>query len=519
MNLASLEQEALQLELLQAKVSMRAYTRLMLPNYIIGPYHGLLCDTLDRVMRGELKRLIITAPPQGGKSKFVSNLFASKWMATYPDIPGLFLSYGAEHAEDKARTTRDYMRSPAYRLLYPAVRLRKDSHAVSNYRIEGHEGGMKSAGLEGEVTGFSGGMVVIDDPHKNLSQLRSRATREKVWQTYRDVIIPRVWPNAPLIIIATRWDVDDLIGRVLNHSREDWEVIRVPALSETQEDRDAANALYNLPEGLPDPLGREGVNESYFPEMWPSESLISKKHEMGSLSFAAEYQGAPRLAEGNVIKRDWLQKKVPYAPLDARRVRFWDKAATEDGGSHSAGVLIAEDSAGLFYIEDLVYGQWSAHERDEIIYATAEADALRTVVVDQKRPNMAPERLSGYNATEIWLEQEPAAGGKQSAEISARQLAKFGARFEPASKGGDKDVRLRPFVAACERGDVYLVRGVWNDVYVDSLCAVRYGVYEERDIADGTAGAFNKLETTGGWIGGAVDKPSRARNDLFTVED
>lgn len=174
-----------------------------------------------------------------------------------------------------------------------------------------------------------------------------------------------------------------------------------------------------------------------------------------------------------MFKREWLSRFVDAAPVDIRRVRGWDKAATEGGGDYSAGVLIGQDDEGVFYVEDVVRGQWSSGARNKIIYQTAELDLLRV----------------GKRFYSVWVEREGGSGGKESAEISVRELAGFDAHAELVT--GDKVARARAFAAQCEAGNVRLVRGAWNQRYIDELCGFPAGTNDDQ--VDGSSLAFNKL--------------------------
>ena len=171
--------------------------------------------------------------------------------------------------------------------------------------------------------------------------------------------------------------------------------------------------------------------------------------------------------QGVLFARDWFAI-VESAPEQARRIRYWDKAATEGGGARTAGVLIAKTSKGLYYIEDVVCGQWSALRREEIMRAIAERDGREVA---------------------IWLEQEPGSGGKESAEASVRNLAGFSVHADRVT--GDKCVRAAPLAAQCEAGSVRLVRGAWNQRYLEELCAFPLGSFADQ--VDASSGAFNKL--------------------------
>jgi predicted phage terminase large subunit-like protein len=169
-----------------------------------------------------------------------------------------------------------------------------------------------------------------------------------------------------------------------------------------------------------------------------------------------------------MFERDWF-RVVDRAPTDVIRVRYWDKAGTEGAGAYTAGVRLALDMRTLIvYVEDVVRGQWSSHKRNKIIRQTAELD--------------------GHD-TAVWIEQEPGSGGKESAEISVKQLIGYDVHIERVT--GDKVTRAKPFSDQAEAGNVMLVRGTWNTQWLDEICPFPNGAY--KDQVDASSGAFNKL--------------------------
>lgn len=178
---------------------------------------------------------------------------------------------------------------------------------------------------------------------------------------------------------------------------------------------------------------------------------------------------------GNFFRREWFTKFVDAAPSKARRVRYWDKAGGEsETADRSAGVKVAELNGDLF-IEHAVFGRWSPFKRDEIIEATAEADNCARAHCD------------------LWLEEEPGHNAKQVKIIASKQLARFSPRFDKVDK--KKWIRAKPLAAQAEQGNVYIVKGDWNQDLIDELVNFdpeEKGLYHD-DLVDATAGAVNRL--------------------------
>lgn len=177
-----------------------------------------------------------------------------------------------------------------------------------------------------------------------------------------------------------------------------------------------------------------------------------------------------RPAAGLVFNRSWF-RIVEAAPAGLTCVRYWDKAGTEAAGDWTAGVKIGRSLDGRFFVLNVVRGQWSSYERNRIMRETAVLDGPGTDQV---------------------VEQEPGSGGKESAEISVRELAGYPVYIDHVT--GDKMSRARPLSAQCEAGNVYVVRRPgedWVEEFLNELHAFPQG--KNDDQVDGASGGFNRL--------------------------
>jgi predicted phage terminase large subunit-like protein len=164
---------------------------------------------------------------------------------------------------------------------------------------------------------------------------------------------------------------------------------------------------------------------------------------------------------------------VDAIPAGCVEVRYWDKAGTSakenPGSAFTAGVRMAyHPPTGIYFVRNVVRGQWSALLREQTIRQTAELDGHRVP---------------------IWTEQEPGSGGKESAQNTVRRLAGWIVRAEPVT--GDKLTRAMPYAAQVEAGNVKLLRGDWNESFLSEHHA--FPQQKLKDQVDAAAGAFNKL--------------------------
>jgi len=253
---------------------------------------------LTLAVAGKLPRLIINLPPQHGKSELVSRWFPIWLLDQFPWLWIILCSYEAEFAAKWGRRVRDGI------LGYPdLLRVRiSDSSGAANQWETTAGGGMTTAGANGPITGNPAHVLIIDDPTKNREQAESPTYKERTWEWYTGTARPRVnplpWaPYGVIIVMATRWAVDDLPGRLITHKiPEDdsgvllpWYVYSLPAIAEEN-----------------DPLGRK-EGDALWPEKYPLAVLNSIKADVGPYNWMSEYQQSPILKQGSLFQRSYFQ--------------------------------------------------------------------------------------------------------------------------------------------------------------------------------------------------------------------
>lgn len=404
-----------------------------------------------------IQNLLINIPPGTAKSRIVS-VFTPAWMwLRWPSWRCICLSSNPRVALRDSVYCRDLIESRWYRGTFrPSWTLAPDQNAKGLYRNT--VGGCRQAmGFGSRITGDRADCLIVDDPH-DAEEVNSDVARLSVLERWDAAIANRVndLRTSVRIGVMQRLHEADWSGHILD--RGGWEHVCLP--QEYEPDRAVETAI-----GWSDPRTEPG--ELLFPARFPPDVLKDEKAK-GIYFYAGQHQQRPAPAGGGMFPRDAFAV-VEAAPTDAERLRYWDKAGTEGGtGAQSAGVKMARDRDGVFYVEHVIAGRWSALERERVIRQTAETDGREVAV---------------------WTEQEPGSGGKESAEATVRNLAGFDAHAERVT--GDKVSRARPFAAQCEARNVRLVRGEWNAVYLDQLAIFPNG--RLKDMVDASSGAFNRL--------------------------
>ena len=458
-----------------ARESLLAFTLYTFPSYRAEPFHYHLASQLDRVVNGEVKRMMLFAPPQHGKSELVSRRFPPFWLGRRPDDPVILASYASSLATSMSRSARSTVEAQEFSTLFPDIQTDQSSRAVDNWKIDRYRGVVKAAGVGGAITGHPAMLGVIDDPVENWKQAYSVTYRDMAWDWWRSTFYTRIWEEGSVVILMTRWHEDDLCGRILQDEGDNWTVLRYPAVAETQEERDEANALMGLPEGEGDPLGRQ-PGDPLCPGRFSKTYLDQVRNTVGPSVWVSLYQGSPRAKAGNRFQREWFEPVIDILPERFEAlVRYWDKgSSTEERSPYTCGVLMGR-YRGNYYVVDVIRGRWTASQREDVIKGTALADRQR------------------YGFVRTWVEQEPGSGGKESAESTVRNLAGFHAQADRVT--GSKEFRAEPYESQARIGTVRLMRGSWNWDYLDELTSYPTGRY--LDQVDASSGAFSKIAAVG----------------------
>lgn len=437
-----------------------------------------------------LPRLMIELPPRHGKSEMASRKFPAWLLGRRPDTRVILTSYGADLASKHSRAVRDLIMSQRYQALFGGlssknepVELSSDSRSVAAWDVAApHRGGMVAAGVGGGITGLGADLLIMDDLFKNREEAESEARREFVDDWYKSSAHTRLEQFGAIILFFTRWHPDDQAGRLIRRmatepDSDQWEIVFLPALalgdypaSEKAQREKMREGVY-LP--LADPLGRE-PGEALWPTRFSAEWLEAKKANIDLYDFEALYQQLPYLRDGGFFKRDWFTV-VDHGPGMAvwARIRAWDKAATSGGGARSASVKMSWGSDDYVYVEHVSSDQMASAEReDEMI-------------------KIGQEDYQNDGPFLIWHPQDPGSAGLDSARATNDRMANAGLVATYDQVTGSKELNAGQFASKAKGGRVRLVRGAWNDSYLDELMSFPKGRFKDK--ADASGSAFNNL--------------------------
>ena len=273
---------------------------------------------LERVRRGEVRRLIINMPPRSLKSIAASVAFPAFALGHDPSRRIICVSYSADLSKKHANDFRAVLESPWYRSAFPNVRIGLFKNSETEIELTAR-GFRLATSVGGTLTGRGGDIIVIDDPLKPEDAL-SEPKRSAGNQWFNTTLLSRLDDKrtGAIVIVQQRVHVEDLTGFVLGQSDE-WDVCNLPAIAYCDED---------IPVWAERSHHRK-AGEALSPEREPLDVLESLKLQIGSDAFSAQYQQSPAPPGGAMIKRHWVVRYSELPPASERlfTLQSWDTAS------------------------------------------------------------------------------------------------------------------------------------------------------------------------------------------------
>lgn len=238
-----------------------------------------LSDKIEEAVAKKGGRLIIMMPPQTGKSRLTSVWLPTWYLDNNPTKRIILASYSADKAAEWSSTGRDIIQS------HPMTLTSLGKSQRADYWTTREGGYLAATSVGGQMTGWSGDLILIDDPVKDWNEAGSPTVRKnhKFW--FESVVDTRVQEDSTIILCMTRWHEDDLAGYLLSID-QNWEVVRLPALCESEDD----------------PLGRE-IGETICVERFSTPYYEAKRDRTPDMVWAGLYQQRPSVEGGTVFKK------------------------------------------------------------------------------------------------------------------------------------------------------------------------------------------------------------------------
>lgn len=421
--------------------------------WIKGKAVSYICEKVQKFVESNTGHafdiLVISFPPQHGKSMSITETLPSWYLGKYPTKRIIEASYSEDFAQLFGRRNLRKIRDFGKDIF--GIETGKIANNTE-FELSNGVGGMISRGILSGVTGRPADLMIIDDPVKNRQEADSKTYRDRVWSEWNDSFKSRLSFGAKVIIIQTRWHEDDFAGRIIKNEKH-VEVVNLKCEADEN-----------------DILGRK-KGDALFPEIgkgneWLKDFKSSFTTKEGSRTWNALYQGEPTPDEGNIFKRKWFKyyKELPNIPYMLLSVdaTFKDK---EDNDFVSIQVWGKRNAD--YYLVDRV--------KEHLDFPTTLS------VIRQLKKKYS-------NSSAILIED------KANGSAIIQTLQKEFSGVIPINPEGGKIARANAVSPSIESGNVYLPEKVdWLYDYISEL--ISFPNAEHDDDVDCTTQALNRLRT------------------------
>lgn len=433
--------------------------------YVHGWHIDAVCAHLEAITHGRFlalgleNRVLINIPP-GTMKSLIASVFWPAWEWGPCGLAGLrylTTSYKEDFVKRDARRMRDLVSSEWYRALWPEIVLSRSGEISFANTATGSREGMPFTSL----TAGRGDRVIIDDPH-STETAESEPERERTLRIFRESVTTRL--NDParsaIVVIMQRLHERDVSGQIL---RLGLGYVHLMLPMEFEAERACRTPIFA------DPRTVDG--ELLFPERFPRAVVERDKIPLGAYAVAGQFQQRPAPRAGGLFDRADFGIVDALPPIE-KWVRGWDFAGTKKrpgaDPDWTVGVKMGRGADKRFYIADVVRVRETPGKVRQRLINTANQDGA---------------------AVGIRIPKDAGQAGIAQAEDYVTALAGF--IVSAVAPTGSKEVRAKPLSSQVEVGNVVLLRGAWNDAFLDEVGMFPAGSHDDQ--VDAAADAFNEL--------------------------
>lgn len=418
------------------------------PGFIIRSHLAYLSDRIAQavadVEAGEDRRLIVSMPPRHGKSHLGST-YAPLWLLRkHPDWKLMLLSHSPNLAASWGRQVRRIVEDKGKHL---GISIAPDAKAVTEWETT-QKGSVVSRSVGQALAGLGARVMIIDDPVRDAASAASEAFRDAQWTWWQMDASTRLEPPSLVIVIATRWHEDDLIGRLTSpeHSpdtHQDWEQIVIPAIANHRPEKGEVDVLDREPgEPLLSPIVKDDTPDK------ARKRFATIRSTVGAYGWAALYDQKPAPAAGAILSVDWWRfwSTNPAHVTEDGRVRLLDDDMLARGiviESWDATFKETKDS-------DYVVGQrWGRVDANQYLLAQRRDRMSFTKTIAAMKA-FGSEGIGGDRVIRRLIEDK--ANGPAILDTLRDELP----GLKPINPRGSKEARARAVAPLVESGNVYL---------------------------------------------------------------
>jgi phage terminase large subunit-like protein len=295
--------------------------------FLIGYHTRAICEWIDKALNdyrnGKSSYAIISVPQRHGKSQLISRSLVPHFLGEFPEDEVITASYNSTTVERFSKEAKSIIQSQKFQEIYPWCKLNPNNKGIQGWGLDNEKGQTLWSGIEGALTGSGANLLIIDDPYKGRSEAKSPVIRNNRWEAYSEAALTRLAPVHIHIVIMTRWDEDDIVGRIeremeINPHFPNFDKLIFPARNEDFEAGDYGS-------------------EYLFPERFPNSWYESQYATLGSFASAALLDCNPKPKGGNILSS---QEGVNWHWVDdkpegfGRLYRAWDLASTKQNAGN-----------------------------------------------------------------------------------------------------------------------------------------------------------------------------------------
>jgi len=457
-----------------AQDDLIAFCKKMMPEFIVGEHHKLLADILMSIEAGGKDRVCVNMPPRHGKSQIVSIFFPAWVLGRDPTKKVMMVSHTTDLAVDFGRKVRNLIATDAYKDVFPATELAKDSKSAGRWNTN-LGGEYYACGIGSALAGRGADLLLVDDPHSEQDVINGNfEVFEKAYEWFTFGARTRLMPGGSVAIIQTRWHMDDLTGRVTkdmskNARSDQYEVVEFPAILEIKDNKTG-----------------KYVEKPLWPEFFDLEALLRTKASMPNFQWNAQYQQQPTAEEASIVKREWWNIwDLDSAPSCEYIIMSLDAAAE----SHNRADYTALTTWGVFLNE--------------------ETEAYNIILLNSIKKRLEFPELKQL-AIEEYTDWEPDAfivEKKSAGTALYQEMRRMGlpvAEYTPHRGSGDKLARLNAVADIVASGLCWVPPTRWAEEVIEEIAGFPF--MSNDDLVDSTVMALMRFRQ-GGFIRLPTDEP------------
>mgnify|MGYP003158603856 CR=1 FL=1 len=369
-------------------------------------FHEAYYRVLEAFAAGRVRRLIVTMPPQHGKSVGASTLLPAYLLGRNPDLRIAIASYSASLASKFNRRVQRIIDSPEYAAFFPETTIKRGARPPEYLRtadeveIIGHRGGLLSVGREGALTGNRVDCFILDDLYKDAMEANSPVVRENCWEWYTSVVKTRMHNFSGEF---TDWAQLDTLPP------DTWLYLNFEALKTRP----------------PSPVDPREPGEALWEELHGAE-LLRGKRRLDPVRFECMYQGRPSVREGLLYGDNFLTYEE--LPRDiVRRANYTDTADT--GDDYLCSLCYVVDPDGVIYVTDAVYSREPMEMTEGLVGTMLRESGTRAALIESNNGGRGFARAVQALAPQVRVEWFHQSANKEARILSNAATVVHTVRF------------------------------------------------------------------------------------------